>query len=139
LPENIQFTKGFIQVNNITFDMHNIGHTLEKLSNDQLNSLEFGVIGFDDQGMVKVYNAYESKVAGLSLENVVDADLFNSVAPCMNNFMVAQKFEDAIDASSELDETMDYVLTLKMKPTRVKLRLLSGPQLTYSYVIILRS
>jgi photoactive yellow protein len=119
--------------------MQNISHALETLTNEQLNSLDFGVIGFDDEGMVKVYNAYESKVAGLSLESVIDADLFNSVAPCMNNFMVAQKIEDAIDESSELDEIMDYVLTLKMKPTRVKLRLLSSPQLTYSYVLILRS
>lgn len=126
-------------MNNITFDMQNISHALETLTNEQLNSLDFGVIGFDDEGMVKVYNAYESKVAGLSLERVIDADLFNSVAPCMNNFMVAQKIEDAIDESSELDEIMDYVLTLKMKPTRVKLRLLSSPQLTYSYVLILRS
>lgn len=126
-------------MNNITFDMQNISHALETLTNEQLNSLDFGVIGFDDEGMVKVYNAYESKVAGLSLESVIDADLFNSVAPCMNNFMVAQKIEDAIDESSELDEIMDYVLTLKMKPTRVKLRLLSSLQLTYSYVLILRS
>ena len=126
-------------MNNITFDMQNISHALETLTNEQLNSLDFGVIGFDDEGMVKVYNAYESKVAGLSLESVIDADLFNSVAPCMNNFMVAQKIEDAIDESSALDEIMDYVLTLKMKPTRVKLRLLSSPQLTYSYVLILRS
>lgn len=126
-------------MNNITFDMQNISHALETLTNEQLNSLDFGVIGFDDEGMVKVYNAYESKVAGLSLESVIDADLFNSVAPCMNNFMVAQKIEDAIDESSELDEIMDYVLTLKMKPTRVKLRLLSSTKLTYSYVLILRS
>lgn len=127
------------QLNQITFDMLNLGQTLDKLTNDQLNSLDFGVIGFDSEGMVKVYNAYESKVAGLSLESVIDSDLFNSVAPCMNNFMVAQKFEDTLDTSSELDEIMDYVLTLKMKPTRVKLRLLSSPQLSYSYVVILRS
>ncbi|ADI30454.1 photoactive yellow protein [Methylotenera versatilis 301] len=126
-------------MNQITFDMLSLGQTLDKLTNDQLNSLDFGVIGFDNEGMVKVYNAYESKVAGLSLESVIDSDLFNSVAPCMNNFMVAQKFEDAVDTSSELDEIMDYVLTLKMKPTRVKLRLLSSPQFSYSYVVILRS
>ncbi len=104
----------------------------------QLDALAYGVIGFDDEGIVKVYNAYESKVAGLSLESVIDADLFNTVAPCMNNFLVAQKFEDAMGESAELDEVMDYVLTLKMKPTRVKLRLISSPQITLNYVVILR-
>lgn len=126
-------------MNQITFDMPSLGLTLDKSTNDQLNSVGFGVIGFDKEGMVKVYNNYESKMAGLSLESVINSDLFNSVAPCMNNFLVAQKFEDALDTSSELDVIMDYVLTLKMKPTRVKLRLLGSPQLSYSYVVILRT
>ena len=119
--------------------MQSLGQTLDKLTESELDTLNFGVIGFDKEGLVKVYNEYESKVAGLSLESVIDSDLFNSVAPCMNNFMVAQKFEDALEESSQLDHVMDYVLTLKMKPTRVKLRLLSNPQLAYSYVVILRS
>lgn len=126
-------------MNPVTFDMQSLGQTLDKLTESELDTLNFGVIGFDKEGLVKVYNAYESKVAGLSLESVIDSDLFNSVAPCMNNFMVAQKFEDALEESSQLDHVMDYVLTLKMKPTRVKLRLLSNPQLAYSYVVILRS
>ena len=40
--------------------------------------------------------------------------LFTQVAPCLNNFMVAQRFEDAADEGSELDDTIDYVLTLRM-------------------------
>ncbi len=126
-------------MNQINFDTQNLGQALNLLSNELLNALEFGVIGFDDEGIVKVYNAYESKMTGLSLESVIDADLFSTVAPCMNNFLVAQKFEDAVDEKVELDEIMDFVLTLKMKPTRVKLRLISAPTLPYNYVIILRS
>ena len=126
------------QLNQINFDILGLGQTLSQLSCEQLNKLEFGVIGFDDEGIVKIYNAYESKMTGLSHENVIDADLFSTVAPCMNNFLVAQKFEDVIDEKVELDEIMDFVLTLKMKPTRVKLRLISSPQLPCNYVIILR-
>ncbi len=126
------------QLNQINFDILELGQTLSQLSREQLNKLEFGVIGFDDGGIVKIYNAYESKMTGLSHENVIDADLFSTVAPCMNNFLVAQKFEDVIDEKVELDEIMDFVLTLKMKPTRVKLRLISSPQLPCNYVIILR-
>lgn len=121
------------------FNIQGLGKILSQLSNEKLNTLEFGVIGFDDEGLVKVYNAYESKMAGLSLESVIDADLFSTVAPCMNNFLVAQKFEDATDEKADLDEIMDYVLTLKMKPTRVKLRLISSPELPFNYVVILRS
>lgn len=123
----------------IHFNMPALGHTLSQLNSADLDALAFGVIGFDNEGLVKVYNAYESEVAGLSLESVMDADLFNTVAPCMNNFLVAQKFEDAMEDAEDLDLTMDYVLTLKMKPTPVKLRLISSPQLPYHYVVILRS
>lgn len=125
-------------MNQINFELNNLGQELSQLDQEQLNALEFGVIGFDDEGIVKVYNACESKMAGLSLDSVIDADLFSTVAPCMNNFLVAQKFEDAIDANDELDEIIDYVLTLKMKPTRVKLRLIRSSKLTFNYVVILR-
>ena len=122
----------------INFNLENLGQVLSKLNIDDINALEFGVIGFDDECIVRLYNSYESKMAALPLESVIDADYFNSVAPCMNNFLVAQKFEDAIDDKVNLDEVMDYVLTLKMKPTRVKLRLISGPQLPLNYLAILR-
>lgn len=125
-------------MNQINFDQQNLGQTLSQLSSEQFNMLEFGVIGFDVECIVKVYNANESKMTGLSYENVLDADLFSTVAPCMNNFLVAQKFIDAMDEKVELDEIIDFVLTLKMKPTRVKLRLISSPNLPYNYVIVLR-
>ena len=126
-------------MNQINFERIRLGQTLSQLSCEQLNKLEFGVIGFDDEGIVKVYNAYESKMTGLSYESVINADLFSTVAPCMNNFLVAQKFEDVVDEKVELDEIMDFVLTLRMKPTSVKLRLISSPQLPINYIIILRS
>ena len=126
-------------MNQISFDVKDLGKILSELNNDQLDEFDFGVIGFDNDSAVKVYNARESKMAGLSKQNVLGADLFNTVAPCMNNFLVAQKFQDAMDEADELDEIMDYVLTLKMKPTRVKLRLISNPQLSLHYLIILRS
>lgn len=126
-------------MNQINFVTQDLGKLLSELSSEQLDTLEFGVIGFDDDCLVKIYNAVESKMAGLSVQSVLDADLFSTVAPCMNNFLVAQKFEDAVYEKAELDEVMDYVLTLKMKPTRVKLRLISSPKLPFNYLVILRS
>jgi hypothetical protein len=53
------------------------------------------VIGFDHESIVRRYNAFESKASGLSPERVLGKHLFSSVAQCMNNYMVAQRFEDA--------------------------------------------
>ena len=54
----------------------------------------------------------------------------------MNNFMVAQHFEDALASSSVLDVTVDYVLTLRMRPVKVKLRLLAAPGGAHRYVLV---
>ncbi len=56
----------------------------------------------------------------------------------MNNFMVAQRFEDALASSIVLDVTVDYDLTLRMRPVKVKLRLLAAPGGTNRYVLVQR-
>jgi hypothetical protein len=52
--------------------------------------------------------------------------------------MVAQRFEDAVDDASSLDDTIDYVLTLRMRPVKVKLRLLADPGSAMRYVLVQR-
>jgi photoactive yellow protein len=99
---------------------------LNRIADDELDALDFGVIGMDADGVVRRYNAFESKAAGLSPARVLGHPLFTVVAPCMNNFMVAQRFEEARETGSALDATLDYVLTLRMRPVKVKLRLLAA-------------
>ena len=117
-------------------------HAFETVSLDELESmdgltrdaLEFGVIGFTPEGDVDVYNAAEGRWAGLRPDSQIGQSLFVSVAPCMNNYLVAERFEEA----DELDETLPYVLTLKMRPTKVRLRLLKRPGVARRYVLIER-
>jgi photoactive yellow protein len=113
------------------------GH-LAQLSPEQLDRLDFGVIGFDAETVVCQYNQTESEAAGLSASRVVGQPLFTNVAPCLNNFMVAQRFEDAQDEGSALDDTIDYVLTLRMRPVKVKLRLLAAAGGNQRYVLVQR-
>ena len=119
-------------------DQDNLGVAIEALDDAQLDTLEFGVIGFDALTVVRRYNAFESKAAGLSRNSVLGQPLFTAVAPCMNNFLVAQRFEDAAADESVLDATVDYVLTLRMRPVKVKLRLLGAPGFALRYVLVAR-
>jgi photoactive yellow protein len=128
-------------MNDITtasFDHPDLGAYLAGLTAAQLDDLDFGVIGIDDATTVQVYNRYESTIAGLSTSRVLGQALFTSVAPCMNNFLVAQRFEDAAGAAALLDDTIDYVLTLRMRPLKVKLRLLAIPGASLRYVLVQR-
>lgn len=122
----------------LSFDLAELGQQLAGLNDADLDTLDFGVIGFDNDTTVTRYNAIESAAAGLSPQRVLGQPLFTNVAPCMNNFMVAQRFEDAQDAGSLLDTTIDYVLTLRMRPVKVQLRLIAVPGAATRYVLVRR-
>lgn len=111
---------------------------IDTLESGDIDQLRFGVIGFDDQGIVRAYNRFESEAAGLSPEQVLGMHLFEVVAPCMNNYLVAQRFEDAAREGVLLDDTIGYVLTLRMRPTPVRLRLLHVPGARRRYVLVMR-
>lgn len=111
---------------------------LQRLDDAGLDALDFGVIGFDAGDVVRRYNAPESRLAGLSPARVLGQPLFTVVAPCMNNFLVAQRFADAAADGAPLDATIDYVLTLRMRPVKVRLRLLAAPGDALRYVLVLR-
>lgn len=122
----------------ISFDEPDLEARLTTLSVHALDELDFGVIGFDNETIVQRYNEFESKSAGLAPHRVMGQPLFTTVAPCMNNFLVAQRFEDAADSGAVLDSTIDYVLTLRMRPIKVALRLLASPRAAIRYVLVHR-
>jgi photoactive yellow protein len=122
----------------LSFDMPDLGPHLAALSDAQLDMLDFGVIGFDGDTVVCRYNKLESNDAGLSQQRVLNQPLFTNVAPCMNNFMVAQRFDDALDQGALLDDTIAYVLTLRMRPIKVSLRLIAVPGAAVRYVLVRR-
>jgi photoactive yellow protein len=121
------------------FDDTGVLAALNAMHDSQLDDLDFGVIAFDGDIVVKRYNLHETQATGLKPERVIGNQLFTEVAQCMNNFMVAQKFLDAQEAARPLDETMDFVLTWRMRPTPVKLRLLCAPNVPLQYLLLKRA
>jgi photoactive yellow protein len=120
----------------IQFDQSDVLDAIGAATSAELDMLNFGVIGADPDGLVDRYNSWESQAAGISPNRVLGQHLFNVVAPCMNNFMVAQRFEDARSTGSALDVTINYVLTLRMRPTKVRLRLLAAPSVSRRFVLV---
>lgn len=118
---------------NEEFEAVRIGE-LAGLDTARLDEMQFGVIGLSPDALVTVYNATESKNAGLRAQRVLGKHFFEEVAPCMNNFMVAQRFED----EEAIDDIVPYVLTLRMRPTPVRLRLLKAPDCATRFVLIER-
>jgi photoactive yellow protein len=104
----------------LTFTQPELLEGLVTADADALDSLPFGVVGMALDGKVTSYNVAESRLSGLTPANVVGRHFFSAVAPCTNNFMVAYRFE----TEAAIDDIIDYVFTLRMQPTKVRLRLL---------------
>lgn len=105
---------------------------LAAMAASEIDRLPFGVIGLDHEGLAVIYNLTEQRMAGLAPERVIGAAFFDTIAQCMNNFLVAQRFED----EAELDAIIPFVLTLRMRPTPVRLRLLASCGTALRFVLI---
>lgn len=95
---------------------------LGNLDNGSADSQPFGIVQVDDDGKIKLYNKWESDMAGVPQHDAVGKNFFTQVAPCTNNRLVHGRFKKGVQAGS-LDVEMNYTFTYKMKPTNVQLRL----------------
>jgi photoactive yellow protein len=114
-----------------TFEMVRLTD-LQTMRAEVRDALPFGMVGLDAAGIVKIYNETEARLAGLDSKKVLGSDFFNAIAQCMNNFMVAQRFED----EPELDAIVPFVLTLRMRPTPVRLRLMASRSAPLRFILI---
>lgn len=118
-----------------SFESVDLLDRLEELSPGEIDRLPFGVIGFDLDEKVTLYNTHESTMSGIDPSRVLGFHLFTEVAPCTNNYLVAERYR----SNEHLDEQLDYVFTLRMRPTPVRLRLLSRSTARRRYMIVVRS
>lgn len=116
------------------FDSPGILASLVSMEGEALDELEYGVVGMKLDGTVTHYNHAESVLAGLDKTAVMGQHFFEETAPCMNNFLVAQKLFD----EASVDESLSYVLTVRMKPTPVTLRLLKSSDQDRMFVLVRR-
>jgi len=107
---------------------------LEAMSVGERDELPFGVVGFGADTIVDTYNATKSHMSGLDPSTVMGVPFFDAVGQCMNSFMVAQRF----DNEAEIDDIVPYMLTLRMRPTKVRLRLLAESGTPRRYILVER-
>jgi photoactive yellow protein len=122
----------------VTFDGEKMCEQLNAMSPAELDALPFGVIGFDAAGHVQRYNAREAAMAFFKAEEVIGQHIFVELAPCMNNYLIAGRFEEAAEQGQPLDESMPYVLTFRMRPTRAMLRMVASPDHPLRFLLIQR-
>ena len=102
---------------------------------ESIDELPYGVIGMSPDGNVVIYNRTEALFARLTPERVKGNHFFRAIAPCTNNDLISHRFE----TEAEIDALIDYVFTLRMKMTPVRLRLLKRSDIALMYLIVVRT
>jgi photoactive yellow protein len=104
------------------FDDENVGEKLRNQDADTLDTVGFGVIKVDDEGIVEFFNQWESELSGVKKEEAEGRNFFTQVAPCTNNRLFRGRFKKGV-RRGELDETFTYTYTYKMRPTLVEVHM----------------
>ncbi len=117
----------------LAFDSVDLLAQLEALPPEEIDQLPFGLIVMNRDGEVVGYSAYESARAGIAPHKVLGRNFFTSVGPCTNNYLIAQRYLDEPD----LDDFVDFVFTLRMAPTPVRLRLMARAGSERQYLAVL--
>lgn len=115
----------------IEFSDATIFNWLENQTENSFNEVPFGVVKMNHKGEVTFYNKHESEITGVEPSTTIGKVFFTQVAPCTNNFMVAEKYKQ-----DELDEELDYLFTYVTTPTKVRLRLLKSAQFAHQYMLV---
>lgn len=101
----------------------------------QADNQPFGIVQVDDAGVIKLYNKWESEMAGVPVASAEGRNFFTQVAPCTNNRLMFGKFKDGV-AKGELDSEFNYTFTYKMKPTNVQIRMYRHAPSSTNWVLV---
>jgi photoactive yellow protein len=94
----------------IDIDLPNLAEVLRGLTEDEINSLPFGVIRLDEDGVVVFFSDRERQMSGLRKE-AVNRLFFVDIAPCLNTSRYRGRIEKAL-ASGQLDMTFEETTDL---------------------------
>jgi photoactive yellow protein len=106
----------------VKFGKTDIENVLGKMSDAQLNELNFGAIEVDATGKILKYNSAEGAITGRDPKSTIGKNFFRDVAPCTDR----PQFKGIFDAGvkkGDLNTVFEYVFDHNMKPTKVNIHM----------------
>src|SRR5438067_1536952 len=88
-----------IAATDLSFSTPGLRAHLARLSTEDLDRLDFGVIGFDIETTARQYNRAEPEAAALAPARVLGQPLCTNVAPCLSHLVGARRVEGAAPAA----------------------------------------
>jgi photoactive yellow protein len=84
----------------INFDAPDLAQRVENLTAEAVNSLPFGAIRLDQNGVVTLYSRCEAELSGRGSLPTMGLKFFIDVAPCMDNPNFRGRIETALAAGT---------------------------------------
>ena len=82
------------------------------LSNDELDTLPFGMIQLDRDGRILKFNQAESELGGVAKSDAIGKSFFDDVAPCTKVQEFHGRFVDGVEKKN-LHTVFDYVFRFR--------------------------
>ncbi len=112
---------------------------LDDRSDQELDTLPFGVIALDDEGTILRYNLYEAKFARLDRNQVLGRDFFNEVARCTRGDAFEGQFRRGVSSGATGSlARFSYIFDFKFGAQQVEVEILRPPNVPRYYLLINR-
>ena len=108
---------------------------IDRMSEQELDSLPFGAIRLDTTGKILSYNMTESKLTGRDPKRVMGRNFFTDVAPCTNVQAFAGRFREGV-AKGEMHVIFPYRFDFEMAPRDVTVTLFYSKQTETAWVFV---
>jgi photoactive yellow protein len=109
--------------------------TINSMGEKELDSLPYGVIQLDAQGVVLHYNAFEATLSGLTKRGVVGKNFFKQVAPCTDMKDFYGRFLEGMTAG-KLQCTFRFHFSFKRNPRDVTITLFYNDANKTTWVLV---
>jgi len=109
--------------------------SIDRMSEQELDTLPFGAIRLDKDGKVLSYNAAEAKLTGRDPQRVIGRNFFKEVAPCTNVQEFAGRFREGV-AKKKMHVIFPYRFDFEMAPRDVSVTLFYSEQTDSAWVFV---
>lgn len=111
---------------------------VDDASDAELDALDVGVVGLDEQGTILRYNLYESRLARLDRNQVLGKNFFEEVAPCTQNDAFEGRFRRFIASDDRAGDRFNYLFDFKFGAQEVTVEFARARSARRYYLLIRR-
>ena len=108
------------------FDAPNLAQAVDQLPPEAIDSLPFGAIRLDAQGIVRFYSKAEARLSGYGPRPVLGRHFFADIAPCMDDPQFRGRIERA-QAAGKLDLEFGWFGDFEAPDRELRVRIQSAP------------